>query len=63
MTGAGIDAGNIRVDFVNGLDASAGYTYSVRSFNTTNTTLKVGVGWDTETGWGSARVGWLAAVK
>ncbi|WP_345761263.1 S53 family peptidase [Diaminobutyricibacter sp. McL0608] len=63
VTGAGIDAGNIRVDFVNGLDASAGYTYSVRSFNTTNTTLKVGVGWDTETGWGSARVGWLAAVK
>ncbi|NVN00834.1 S8 family serine peptidase, partial [Arthrobacter sp. SDTb3-6] len=59
VTGAGIDAGNIRVDFVNGVDASNGYTYSVRSFNTANTTLKVGTGWDSETGWGSARAGWL----
>lgn len=59
VTGAGIDAGNIRVDFVNGLDAAGGYTYSVRSFNTKNTTLTVGAGWDTETGWGSARAGWL----
>ncbi|MDQ0276650.1 subtilase family serine protease [Arthrobacter silviterrae] len=59
VTGAGIDAGNIRVDFVNGLDSSNGYVYSVRSFNTTNTTLKVGTGWDSETGWGSARAGWL----
>ena len=59
VTGAGIDPGNIRVDFVNGLDASGGYAYSVRSFNTPNTTLKVGTGWDSETGWGSARAGWL----
>lgn len=62
VTGAGIDAGNIRVDFVNGLDATNGYVYSVRSLNTTNTTLTVGSGWDTETGWGSARVGWLTAA-
>ena len=59
VTGAGIDAGNIRVDFANGVDASAGYLYSVRSLNTANTTLKVGSGWDDETGWGSPRVGWL----
>lgn len=59
VTGAGIDAGNIRVDFVNGVDASGGYVYSVRSFNTTNTTLTVGAGWDSETGWGSPRAGWL----
>jgi len=59
VTGAGIDAGNIRVDFANGVDASGGYLYSVRSFNTTNTTLSVGSGWDSETGWGSARAGWL----
>ncbi|HEY2556217.1 MAG TPA: serine protease, partial [Diaminobutyricibacter sp.] len=59
VTGANIDAGNIRVDFVNGLDATNGYVYSVRSFNTTHTTLTVGTGWDTETGWGSARAGWL----
>ena len=63
VTGAGIDPGNIRVDFANGLDKTGGYTYSVRSFNTTNTTLTVGVGWDTETGWGSARAAWLTAVK
>jgi len=59
VTGTGIDAGNIRVDFVNGLDATNGYVYSVRTLNTTNTTLSVGSGWDSETGWGSARVGWL----
>jgi len=59
VTGTGIDAGNIRVDFVNGLDASSGYLYSVRTLNTTNTTLSVGSGWDSETGWGSARAGWL----
>ena len=62
VTGAGIDAGNIRVDFVNGLDATNGYVYSVRAFNTPNTTLTVGTGWDDETGWGSARVGWLTAA-
>lgn len=62
VTGAGIDAGAIRVDFVNGLDATNGYKYSMRSFNTANTTLQVGNGWDSETGWGSARAGWLAAA-
>ncbi|HEU0206571.1 MAG TPA: S53 family peptidase [Pseudolysinimonas sp.] len=59
VTGTGIDAGNIRVDFVNGVDATNGYVYSVRSLDTTNTTLSVGSGWDSETGWGSARAGWL----
>jgi len=59
VTGTISDAGNIRVDFANGLDASGGYLYSVRSLNTTNTTLTVAGGWDTETGWGSARAGWL----
>ncbi|WP_308468559.1 S53 family peptidase [Rathayibacter soli] len=59
VTGAGIDAGNIRVDFANGVDASGGYLYSVRSFGTTNTSLTVGVGWDSQTGWGSARAAWL----
>jgi subtilase family serine protease len=63
VTGAGVDAGNIRVDFVNGLDASDGYVYSVRSLNTANTTLKVGTGWDSETGWGSARAGWLTPAS
>jgi subtilase family serine protease len=59
VTGVGVDAGNIRSDFANGLDASGGYVYSVRTFNGATTTLKVGPGWDTETGWGSARAGWM----
>ena len=63
VTGAGIDAGAIRVDYANGVDATNGYLYSVRSFNSTNTTLKVGPGWDDETGWGSARAGWLTPAQ
>ncbi|MFD6698365.1 MULTISPECIES: protease pro-enzyme activation domain-containing protein [unclassified Microbacterium] len=59
VTGAGIDEGAIRVDFANGLDASGGYVYSVRTFNGATTTQSVATGWDTETGWGSARAGWV----
>ncbi|KHK97103.1 hypothetical protein LK09_12540 [Microbacterium mangrovi] len=59
VTGDMPDAGAIRVDFTNGLDASGGYTYSVRTFNGAETTLKVGTGWDPSTGWGSARAGWI----
>ncbi|MGN8027809.1 S53 family peptidase [Microbacterium sp. 22242] len=59
VTGAGIDKGAIRVDYVNGLDATDGYVYSVRTFNGATTTQTVGTGWDTETGWGSARSGWV----
>ncbi|MCL1870213.1 MAG: S53 family peptidase [Promicromonosporaceae bacterium] len=63
VTGAGVDQGVIRVDFVNSVDASAGYVYSVRTLNGATTTLKVATGWDSETGWGSARAGWLAPAK
>jgi subtilase family serine protease len=63
VTGAGADLGNIRVDFANGLDATGGYLNTVRTFNGATTTQTVGAGWDTETGWGSARVGWLAPVS
>ena len=38
VTGVGIDEGAIRVDFANGLDASGGYVYSVRTFNVATTT-------------------------
>jgi len=62
VTGTISDAGNIRVDFANGLDASGGYLYSVRSMDTTNTTLTIGSGWDSQTGWGSPRAGWLTAA-
>ena len=59
VTGAGMDAGNIRVDYANGLDASGGYLYSIRTFDGGQTTLSVGTGWDSETGWGSPRAGWV----
>lgn len=59
VTGAGIDEGAIRVDYANGLDATGGYVYSVRTFNGATSTQTVGTGWDTETGWGSARAGWV----
>lgn len=62
VTGAGMDPGAIRVDFANGVDASGGYLYSVRTFNGATTSLSVGSGWDSETGWGSARSGWLSPV-
>jgi subtilase family serine protease len=59
VTGAGIDTGAIRVDFVNGIDASDGYVYSVRTFDGAATSLKVDTGWDDETGWGSPRAAWV----
>ncbi|MBS1674720.1 MAG: serine protease, partial [Actinobacteria bacterium] len=59
VTGAGMDKGAIRVDYVNGVDSTGGYAYSVRTFNGAQTSLSVGTGWDSETGWGSARAGWV----
>ena len=59
VTGAGVDKGNIRVDYVNGVNSSAGYTYSVRSLDTPNTTLTIGPGWDSQTGFGSPRASWF----
>jgi subtilase family serine protease len=55
------DAGDVRVDFANGLDASGGLLYSVRTFNQ-DSSLKVTKGWDDVTGVGSPNSGWLAAI-
>ncbi|MFD0329144.1 S8 family serine peptidase [Streptacidiphilus monticola] len=44
--------GNVRVDFVNGLDASGGLKYSVRSFGD-DSSLKATTGYDDVTGVGS----------
>jgi hypothetical protein len=52
VAGPGLDAGNVRADYVNGLDASGGITYSVRTFNQ-DSSLVVGPGWDDVTGFGS----------
>jgi subtilase family serine protease len=61
VTGPGPDAGNVRVDFANGLDASGGLLYSVRTFDQ-DTSLDVNPGWDDVTGLGSPNSGWLTAV-
>jgi subtilase family serine protease len=61
VTGPGRDAGNVRVDYANGLDASDGLLYSVRTFNQ-DTSLAVAPGWDDVTGLGSPNSGWLTAL-
>ena len=61
VTGSGPDEGNVRADFVNGVDASNGLVYSVRTFNH-DSSLTVGPGWDDVTGLGSPNSGWLTAV-
>ena len=61
VTGPGPDAGNIRVDYANGLDSSGGLLYSVRTFDQ-DSSLTVTPGWDDVTGLGSPNSGWLTAV-
>ena len=61
VTGPGPDAGNIRVDYANGLDSSGGLLYSVRTFDQ-DSSLTVTPGWDPVTGLGSPNSGWLTAV-
>jgi subtilase family serine protease len=55
------DAGNVRVDYVNGLDPSGGLTYSVRTFNQ-DSSLATRKGWDDVTGVGSPNAGWITSV-
>ena len=61
VAGSPPDAGNIRVDYANGVDDSAGLLYSVRTFNQ-DSSLSVRPGWDDVTGLGSPNTGWLTAV-
>ena len=53
--------GDVRVDFANGLDATAGLKYSVRTFGQ-DSTLKVTKGYDMVTGVGTPNSAWLSAV-
>ena len=46
------DPGNVRPDYVNGLNASGGVSYSVRTFDQ-DSSLTTGPGWDDVTGVGS----------
>jgi len=61
VAGAPADEGNVRADFANGVDASGGIVYSVRTFNQ-DSSLSIGSGWDDVTGLGSPNAGWLTAV-
>ncbi|MGI8761889.1 MAG: S53 family peptidase [Jatrophihabitantaceae bacterium] len=54
-------AGVVRVDFANGLDASNGLVYSVRTFGH-DSSLMTGPGWDDVTGVGTPNTGWLTAI-
>jgi subtilase family serine protease len=56
------EAGDVRVDFANGVDASGGLVYSVRTFNQ-DSSLKTTKGYDLVTGLGSPNPGWLTAIK
>jgi subtilase family serine protease len=55
------DRGNVRSDYANGVDASDGVVYSVRSFNQ-DSSLRVRPGWDDVTGVGVPNPGWLTAL-
>ena len=61
VAGSPPDAGNVRADFVNGVDDSAGIVYSVRTFDQ-DSSLSLSPGWDNITGLGSPNSGWLTAV-
>jgi subtilase family serine protease len=56
------DQGNIRSDFINGLDATNGIRYSVRTFDQ-DSSLKTGPGWDDVTGVGAVTARYIAAVS
>ena len=58
VTGPGPDAGNVRVDFANGIDGSGGLLYSVRTFDQ-DSSLAVTPGWDAVTGLGSPNAAWF----
>ena len=56
------DAGNVRVDYANGVDPTDGLLYSVRTFNQ-DSSLQIGPGWDDVTGIGSPNANWLTSVS
>ncbi|PZS17440.1 MAG: serine protease [Pseudonocardiales bacterium] len=60
VRGAPKDAGVVRANFNNGLDATDGLSYSVRTFNQ-DSSLTTNPGWDNVTGVGSPNSGWLSA--
>ncbi|HEY5984870.1 MAG TPA: S53 family peptidase [Streptosporangiaceae bacterium] len=58
---SGLDIGNVRADYANTVDASAGTVYSVRTFDH-DSSLTTGPGWDDVTGLGTLNGGVFAAL-
>jgi subtilase family serine protease len=61
VTNAPTQPGNVRPDYVDGVDGKSGIEYSVRTFGN-DASLKTSKGWDDVTGVGTPNHGWLAAV-
>ena len=61
VTGVSQPAGNVRADFANGLDASAGVVYSVRTFDQ-DSSLATESGYDQVTGVGAPASGFATAI-
>jgi hypothetical protein len=61
VAGTPPDAGNVRPDFVNSVDASRGIVYSLRTFDQ-DSSLLVTAGYDQVTGVGVPNTGWLTAL-
>ena len=61
VNGSPPDKGNVRADFANGVDASGGVVYSVRTFNQ-DSSLATTVGYDLVTGLGVPNTEWLTAI-
>ena len=61
VAGTPPDAGNVRPDFVNSVDASRGIVYSLRTFDQ-DSSLLVTPGYDQVTGLGVPNTGWLTAL-
>jgi subtilase family serine protease len=62
VKGSPPDEGNVRADFANSTDDSAGIVYSVRALGR-DSSLALGTGWDEVTGIGSPNPGWLTSIK
>jgi subtilase family serine protease len=62
VAGTPPDAGNVRVDYANSVDASRGLLYSVRTFDQ-DSSLSVTPGYDQVTGVGVPNTGWLTALR
>jgi hypothetical protein len=55
------DPGNVRSDYVNGINADDGLVYSVRTFDQ-DSSLTTGPGWDDVTGVGSVTARYLRSL-